>query len=83
MQMFDDMEDLEDWLAPLDYQRFWEETAVFTLELEPKESCDEQIAAGSIDEATVLFVLKGIARLELVQRFGLKPRDTVPWYSLH
>ena len=83
MQMFNDTEDLEEWLEPLDYEAFWKETALFALELEPKESCDEQIASGSIDEATVLFVLKGIARLELVQRFGLKPRDDMPWHALH
>jgi hypothetical protein len=83
MEMFNDREDVEEWLEPLDYECFWKETAIFALEIEPRESCDEQIASGSIDKATVLSVLKGFARLELIQRFGLKPRDVMPWHALH
>ena len=81
--MFNDMEDVEEWLAPLDYETFWREAAPLDLALEPKESCDAQIASGSIDEGTVLYVLKGLARLELVERYALLPRDRMPWHSLH
>lgn len=83
MRSFDDMEDVQEWLVPLDYENFWKEIEPFALELQPRESCDVQIANGSIDEATVLYVLKGMARLELVQRYGLRPRDVMPWHSLH
>lgn len=83
MQTFNDMEDVEEWLEPLDYETFWREAAPFDLALEPKKSCDAQIASGSIDQGTVLYVLKGLARLELVERYALRPRDTMPWHSLH
>ena len=83
MYPFDDMEDVEEWLKPLDYNSFWEEIAPFELALQTRESCDAQITSGSIDEPTVLYVLKGMARQELVERYRLKPRDLMPWYSLH
>ena len=44
---------------------------------------DADIAAGSVDEASALAVLKGMVRLELVQRYGLRPRDVMPWHALH
>lgn len=83
MMAFDDREDVEEWLEPLDYEGFWKEAEPFGLILEPRESCDRQIASGSIDEATVLYVLKGMARLELTFRYRLKPRDRMPWLALH
>lgn len=83
MDPFVDMEEVEEWLAPLDYKMFWQEIARFELDLEPRESCDAQIASKSIDEKTVLFVLKGMARLQLVERFGLRPRAAMPWERIH
>lgn len=83
MMMFKDRKDVEEWLEPLDYEGFWVETEPFGLELQSRESCDRQIASGSIDEATVLSVLKGMARLEIVRRFSLGARDRMPWHSLH
>ena len=80
--MFNDMEDVEEWLAPLGYAAFWDAAEGLELDLEPKASCDAQIASGSIDEATVLRVLKGLARLELVERFRLPARGRT-WRSLH
>ena len=83
MLIFKDMTDVREWLEPLDYEAFWRETAIYDLTIQSRESCDRQIASGSVDETTVLSVLKGMARLDLVQRYRLKPRDTVPWMSLH
>jgi hypothetical protein len=83
MKTFDDREDVEEWLAPLGYDAFWTQTEPFALDVQPRANCDAQIASGEIDEATVLFVLKGMARLELVERYALGPRDTAPWLSLH
>ena len=81
--MFNDREDVEEWLKPLDYEGFWREIEIFGLDLQPRESCDAQIASGEIDEATVLYVLKGMARLELIERYALPVRDVMPQYSLH
>jgi hypothetical protein len=78
MNLFEDTDDLEDWLERLDYEGFWAGIEPFRLDLQPRADCDRQIAAGGIDEATVLFVLKGFARLELTERYGLKPRDPFP-----
>jgi len=83
MRTFGDREDVEEWLAPLDYNAFWAQTEPFALDIQPRASCDAQITSGEVDEATVLFVLKGMARLELVERYALSPRDTAPWLSLH
>lgn len=83
MMNFDDWEDVDEWLKPLDYESFWNEVRPFSLDLQSKRSCDEQIASGSIDEATVLDVLKFMARLELTQRYRLQHRDAAPWFSLH
>jgi hypothetical protein len=84
MQYFEDRQDVEEWLEPLGYDDFWREVSTFPLTmLQSRESCDEQIARGDVDEETVLYVLKGIVRLEIVQQQNLKPRDTVPWMSMH
>lgn len=83
MEFFDDREDVEEWLEPLGYDAFWRETAVFCLGLPDREDIDAAIARGELDTDCALYALKGMARLELIQRFGLKPRDIMPWYSLH
>lgn len=81
--MFKDRKDVEEWLEPLDYEGFWSEVGVFDPDIEPRDICDQDIAAGVVDEATVLEVLKRAVRLELVRRFSLPPRDRMPWHSLH
>lgn len=83
MQEFEDREDVEEWLEPLGYDAFWKEIERFGVELPEREDCDADIAAGAADEATVLSVLKGMVRLELVRRHGLRPRDVMPWHALH
>lgn len=79
MDMFDDIQDLRDWLAPLDYAGFWEVVAphgLFTPE--DRAHCDAVIAAGTAPEATVLDCLKAAARVELTDRFDLTERAYEP-----
>lgn len=83
MRCFDDREDVEEWLEPLGYDAFWEETADFEVTLPSRESCDIDIAAGTVDEATALAVLKTMVRLQIVNREQLRPRDRMMWHSLH
>jgi hypothetical protein len=83
MQSFEDREDVEEWLQPLGWDAFWRAVAPFGIELPERADCDADIAAGSVDEASALAVLKGMVRLELVQRYGLRPRDVMPWHALH
>ncbi len=83
MDAFADMEKVEEWLETLDYAAFWKETARFEPDyLASRESCDEQIASGLVDEKTVLYCLKGAVRLELVKRFRLHLRAAMPWHKL-
>ena len=74
MMIFEDQEAVEEWLETLDYEAFWIETANLPLSLQSRESCDEQIAKGIVDKPTVLCVLKGMARLQIVRLYGLEPR---------
>jgi len=83
MELFNDMQDVEEWLGRMDYGTFWREVQPFALALQSRESCDAQIAGGKVKEALVLEVLKGMARLELVERFRLGPRIAAPWHRLH
>lgn len=83
MKEFTDREDVEEWLAQLDYEGFWKEAARFELDITSRTSCDIHIATGAIDEETVLFALKGMARLELVDRYDLRPRAAQPWHRIH
>ena len=83
MRYFEDQQDVSEWLEPLSYEEFWREISAFDLEIQSKENCDEQIAGGSIDEATVLRVLKGMARIQIVELQNLPHRDYVAPISLH
>lgn len=75
MAMFEDRKDVEEWLARLDYEQFWFEAALFRLNLPAtRAGCDRQIASGEIDKALVLSGLKVFARLELIERYVLRPR---------
>ncbi len=83
MQCFEDQEDVRDWLESLSYEAFWREVSAFDLRLQSKESCDAQIASGSIDEATVLRVLKGMVRMQIIDQQNLPPRDYTTPLSMH
>ncbi|MCB1529486.1 MAG: hypothetical protein H6853_00685 [Rhodospirillales bacterium] len=82
MMKFKDIEDVDDWLEPMDYPGFWYATQPYDLVLQPRDHCDRQIAAGEIDQETVLEVLKYMARLELTERLGLTRRLATPWLKL-
>lgn len=84
MSLFKDIEELSEWFEPLSYEQFWEEITPYNLAtLEPRDSCDQQIASGETDQETVLVVQKALARIELTSVLGLENRDTQPFYSLH
>ncbi len=83
MELFDDWQDVREWLEPLDWRAFWREIEPFQPEIQSRESCDEQIAAGIVDKATVLDVLKEFVWLELIARYNLRPRDHMPVHPLH
>ncbi|MCW2308832.1 hypothetical protein [Rhodobium gokarnense] len=83
MRYFEDQQDVRDWLEPLTYAEFWREVSTFDLRLQSKENCDGQIASGAIDEATVLRVLKGMVRMQVIDQQNLPPHDYVAPLSMH
>lgn len=76
------MQDIDEWLEPMDYQGFWVAIAPLDFVPQRKEHCDEQIASGVVTEACVLDVLKYITRLELTAQLDLKRRPVTPWLQL-
>lgn len=78
MIVFEDIQDVEEWLDPLDYVTFWEAVAPWGLALQDRDHCDDQIARGIVPQALVLDVLKHMAVMELRRKLGLKPRITQP-----
>lgn len=64
MTEFKHINDIVDWLEPMDYETFWQEIRPYCLVMFPREKCDVDIEDG-VDEETILYVLKNFARLEL------------------
>jgi len=83
MMKFKDIDDIVEWLEPMDYETFWKEIKPFCLIMLPREKCDADIANGATDEATVLYVLKNFARMELASILKLEWRIDVPMMELH
>ena len=85
MKNFRDLDALDEWLEPMDYPGFWFALSPYIerydLDLQPKDHCDQQIREGAVDEACVLDVLKGFARIEIGQAQDLhwraRPRGCV------
>jgi len=82
MRKFKTIDEVEQWLEPMDYQGFWHAMRNYDLVLQPRDHCDNQIESGVIDLETVLDVLKSMARMELTQRQGLHWRMPTPWLKL-
>ena len=74
MALFDDIQDVRDWLEPLDYIAFWKAVEPYRLTLQDRDHCDALIASGAVDARLILDVLKGLARMELARSFNLKDR---------
>ncbi|MEM9098685.1 MAG: hypothetical protein AAGC79_09185 [Pseudomonadota bacterium] len=79
MIVFEDIDDVRDWLDPLDYTAFWAAVVPWAILPEgDREHCDQIIADGTAPQETVLFCLKAMARAELTERFGLDHRIYEP-----
>lgn len=74
MRQFADINEVEEWLEPLDYQAFWFAVEPFNLVLQPRDHCDQQIRDGEVEQELVLEVLKYFARIELTKRHNLNWR---------
>jgi hypothetical protein len=82
MAQFTYIDDVEDWLAPMDYDGFWYAVAPYNLVLQDKDHCDRQIEEGIVEQALVLDVLKSMARIELTQILKLHRKMPTPWVQL-
>lgn len=78
MIVFQDIQDVEEWLSLLDYPAFWEAVAPYELGLQDRDLCDGLIASGKVKPALMLANLKFMAMLELRTAFGLKHRISQP-----
>ncbi|MEL7444327.1 MAG: hypothetical protein AAGK02_00765 [Pseudomonadota bacterium] len=79
MVIFEDISDVEDWLAPLDYVAFWEAVEPFEVFTDvDRDHCDALIAGGKVRQDAVLVGLKTMARVSLTIRFNLTDRIYEP-----
>lgn len=76
--IFQDIQDLEDWLRPLDYVQFWHAVEPYRFSMQERDHCDELIAGGKVDPALILSGLKFMAVLELSASLNLKNRIREP-----
>ena len=82
MKEFNYIDDIDDWLEPMNYQEFWSIIGLLDLELVDKDICDQEIESGATDPQKVLTFLKGLARVDLADRFQLDWKPVTPWLKL-
>lgn len=78
MVVFQDIQDVEEWLEPLDYIAFWDAIAPYKLGVDDREHCDGLIAGGISTTEKLLPVLKFMAMMELRIMFNLRHRIRIP-----
>lgn len=75
MMVFEDIDDVREWLKPLDYVAFWDAVADWRIFMPgDRDHCDALITKGVVDQELILTCLKTMARITLMQRLNLKPR---------
>jgi hypothetical protein len=77
MDMFKTRDDVEEWLAPMNYEEFWIAIKPWCLVLPTRARCDADIAAGA-DIEDVKIGLKMIAGRLLAKRHNLTRRPHGP-----
>lgn len=75
---FDDIEDIEVCLEPLNHRAFWEAVTTFDLTVQSRAHCDKLIASGKFDADVILRGLKDLAVTELRLKLDLKHRIYEP-----
>lgn len=77
--VFEDIQDVEEWLAPFDYTNFWRAIEPWDIGTgADRAHFDSVLAKGRVPEEKVLRCLKTMARVELQIRFGLTHRIYEP-----
>ena len=80
---FKDIDDIVEWLEPMDYETFWQEIRPYCLVMFPRVDCDHDLEHGLVDEDDLLFILKSLARMELATILKLEWRIDIPFMELH
>lgn len=76
---FETFEDVEEWLAPMGYEAFWQAIAPLGLYgSEDRAHCDRTLADGIADMETVVTATKRMALHALVAQFELPFRCELP-----
>lgn len=86
MVVFEDIQDVVEWLDDLGYVELWEAVQPYRiLGLADRDHCDGLISRGTVQQDLILSCLKGLVRMELTQRMGLRDRihDPLAAESLH
>ena len=79
MVVFQDIDDVIEWLEPMGYVEFWEATEPYRVfEMADRDHCDLLIRKGRVDQNLILDGLKAMARVQLTCKFGLPPRIPEP-----
>ena len=79
MIVFEDIQDIRDWLEPLDFEALWEAVEPWAIfEGADRAHFDQILASGVTDTETMLTCLKAEVRLALTDRLGLEERHYEP-----
>ena len=79
MIVFEDIQDIRDWLQPMDYTALWQAAAPYQVFAEDdREHFDGLIIQGEVPQDTILECLKTSVRLALTEQFGLQERMYEP-----
>lgn len=79
MVVFEDIQDVQEWLEPFEIDAFWDAVAPWAVFTGDERAHYEQVLAkGEVCPDLVLTCLKGMTRMELQMRFGLKDRTYEP-----
>jgi len=79
MVIFEDIQDVQEWLQLFDIEAFWEAVAPWQVfSSEDREHYDTVIAEGEVCPDLVLTCLKEMVRMELTERFNLSDRTYEP-----
>lgn len=79
MTIFEDIQDVEEWLEPFEINAFWDAVAPWDVFAGEERAHYEQVLAkGDVCPDLVLSCLKGMVRMELQARLDLKDRYYEP-----
>lgn len=77
--VFEDFDDVEEWLAPYDFEAFWDAIGPWNIfDPDDRARYEGLIASGEVDGEVLLTCIKDMACWSLRRRFGLKDRIYEP-----